>query len=364
MSLEERMLASVRISNKEHKRITADDKLTFFQQLATLISSGTPLVEALQLAARQSRSMRMREVLDEVADRVAAGGSLHDVMGEYRDVFEDHWIELIGIGEVSGKMSMVLQDLNKQVREANETRRKVTGSLIYPIILLMVAVLVVVIMLWVVVPTFADMFEEMGAELPGITKFVIKASDFIVAYGLFVIGGVIVLAIGFRRYVKTEAGRRRVLAIALATPLIGDLLVQMAMYRFASNLALLLKSGVPMLETLSALATVFRTNPVYGDAIYHAQRRVMAGQPLADSLEETGLFTSLMTNMVRLGEESAQLSGVMEQIAPYYKERLHGFIAKVTRLMEPGIIVVMGGTIAGIMLAIYLPMFDMAGAVR
>jgi type IV pilus assembly protein PilC len=136
------------------------------------------------------------------------------------------------------------------------------------------------------------------------------------------------------------------------------------MYRFASNLSLLLKSGVPMLETLSSLGTVFRTSPIYRDAILQSQNRVAAGQSLADSLEETQLFTDMMTNMVRLGEESAQLAPVMAQIAPYYKERLHGFIAKVTKLMEPGIIVLMGGTIAAIMLAIYIPMFDMAGAVN
>jgi len=279
-------------------------------------------------------------------------------------VFEDHWIELIGVGEVSGKMSMVLCDLNAQIREANDMRRKVTGALIYPSILLIVAVAVVIVMLWVVVPTFADMFEEMGAELPGITQFVMNASDFVVAYGVFILVGAVGLAVAFRQYMKTEAGRRRVGAVGLAMPLVGELLVQSAMYRFASNLALLLRSGVPMLETLSALGTVFSASPIYRDAIDHAQNRVVAGQPLADSLEETGLFTNLMTNMVRLGEQSAQLAGVMEQLAPYYKERLHGFIAKVTKLMEPGIIVLMGGVISTIMLAIYIPMFDMAGAVK
>lgn len=364
MALEDRLLAHVRISSKKHRRVTADDKLALFQQLATLISSGTPLVDAIELAARQSASLRMRAVLEEIAGRVTAGGSLRDVMSEYRDVFEDHWIELIGIGEVSGKMSMVLRELNQQVREANETRRKVIGSLFYPIILLIVAVLVVVLMLWLVVPTFANMFDEMGAELPGITQFVLSASDFIVAHGIYIIGGVIGLVLMFRQYVKTEAGRRRMWAIGLATPLVGDLLIQLTMYRFASNLGLLLRSGVPMLETLSALGTVFRTSPIYHDTILHVQGRVMAGQPLADSLEETGLFTDLVTNMVRLGEASAQLPDVMEQIAPYYKERLNGLITRVTKLMEPAIIVVMGGTIAGIMLAIYIPMFDMAGAVQ
>ncbi len=364
MTFEDWLLTRARVSAKEHKRITLDDKLTFFQQLSTLVASGTPLVGALQIAARQSQSTRMRTVLEDIAGRVAAGGSLHAVMEDYRHVFEDHWIELIGIGEVSGKMTMVLCDLNAQIRESCETRRKVIGALIYPIILLLVAVMVVIAMLWVVVPTFADMFEEMGAELPGITQFVMSASDFIVGYGIYMLLGAVAAAVLFRQYVKTESGRRRVGAIGLAVPVVGDLLVQSAMYRFASNLALLLKSGVPMLETLSALGTVFRTSPVYRDAIQRSQSRVAAGQSLADSLEETELFTNMMTNMVRLGEESAQLSGVMEQIAPYYKEKVHAFIARVTKLMEPGIIVVMGGTIAGIMLAIYMPMFDMAGAVK
>ncbi|OHB82769.1 MAG: type II secretory pathway, component PulF [Planctomycetes bacterium RBG_16_64_12] len=364
MALEDWLLKRIRISGKDHRRITRDDKLTLFQQLATLVASGTPLLEALRLAARQSRSTQMRLVLDGIADGVAAGSSLHDALSDYRHVFEDHWIELIGIGEVSGKMSMVLGDLNAQIRESSEMRRKVVGALIYPSILLTVAVTVVIVMLWVVVPTFANMFKEMGAELPGITQFVMRASDFIVAYGIYLVGGAVGVAIAFRQYVKTESGRRRVGAIGLALPLIGDLLVQSAMYRFASNLALLLKSGVPLLETLSALSTVFHTSPIYRDAILQAQHRVMAGQPLADSLEETGVFTSMMSNMVRLGEASAQLPGIMEQIAPYYRERLQGFIAKVTKLMEPGIIVLMGGTIAGIMLAIYIPMFDMAGAVK
>lgn len=364
MAFEDWFLAHARVSSKEHKRVTLDDKMTFFQQLATLVSSGTPLVQAIQIAAQQTQSAQLREILTEIAGRVAAGCSLHSVMTGHRNVFEDHWIELIGTGEVSGKMGMVLCDLNRQIRESRETRRKVTGAMIYPIILLIVAVAVVVVMLWVVVPRFADMFRELGAELPGITRFVMGVSDFIADYGIYMVVGVIVLAIAFRQYVQTEAGRRRVGALALAVPVMGELMVQSAMYRFSSNLALLLKSGVPMLETLSALGGSFRTSPIYRDAILRAQSRVAAGQSLADSLEETGLFTSMLTHMVRIGEESAQLATVMEQVAPYYKDKLHSFIAKGTKLMEPAIIIVMGTIIAGLMLAIYLPMFDMAGAVK
>ena len=208
MAFEDWFLARVRVSSKQHKRVSLDDKLTFFQQLSTLVSSGTTLVDALRIAARQSQSVQMRAILEDIAARVAAGGALHAVLADYRHVFEDHWIELIGIGELSGKMSMVLCDLNEQIRESCETRRKVIGSMIYPVILLLVAVAVVIVMLWFVVPTFADMFDEMGAELPGVTQFVLSASDFIVANGIYILIGMIALTVTFRQYVRTESGRQ------------------------------------------------------------------------------------------------------------------------------------------------------------
>ena len=353
-----------RVSSKKHKKVTLDDKMTFFQQLSTLVASGTPLFDALEICADQTQSTRMSEVLKEVAGRVAAGSSLHSVLLVHRGIFEDHWIELIGIGEVSGEMSMVLTDLNKQILEANDTRRKVKGALMYPVILLVVAVLLIIAMLWLVVPTFADMFKEMGAELPGITQFVMDLSDGVFAYGLYVFGGIVAVVVGFRQYIKTESGLRTVTSVMLTVPLAGELMVQGAMYKFASNLSLLLKSGVPMLETLNTLASVFRRNPPYFDAICLAQTRVSAGRSLADSLEETGLFTSMMTNMVRLGEQSAQLAEVMEQLSPYYREKMQGFISKTTKLMEPVIIMFMGCTIATLMLAIYIPMFEMSGKVH
>ncbi len=305
MAVEDWCLAHARISGKRHKRVALDDKMAFFQQLATLVSSGTPLLEAITISAEQTQSIRLRAILREIAGRVAAGGSLHAILGDYREIFEDHWIAVIGTGEVSGKMGMVLCELNVQIRESCETRRKIVGSLTYPIILIIVAVAVVACMLWFVVPTFANMFREMNAELPSVTQYVMSASNFIVAHGIYIVLGIVALAAAVGQYLRTEPGRRRVGAIGLVMPMVGDLMIQSAMYRFASNLGLLLKSGVPMLETLSTLSTVFRSSPLYRDAILRARNRVAAGQPLADSLEETGLFTSMMTNIVRLGEASA-----------------------------------------------------------
>jgi type IV pilus assembly protein PilC len=364
MAFEDWFVAHARVSSKPHKKVKVDDTMTFFQQLSTLINSGTPLLQAIRICAEQNQSTKMRRVLDDIAARVASGSSLNAAAANYTNVFEHHWIEVMRTGEITGQMGPVLLELNKQIRESRETRRKVVGSLMYPIILIVVAVLAVTVMLWLVVPTFAGMFKDMGAELPGMTQFVVDASAFIVSYGIYVVLGVAAVCFAFRKYLRTERGRRRVGGVAMAVPLVGELIVQMAMYRFASNIALLLKSGIPMLETMSALGGVFHTDPIYRDALARAQGRVAGGRPLAVSLEETGLFTTMMTNMVRIGEESGQLAPVMEQIAPYYKEKMESLIGKVTKLMEPFIIMGMGSTIAGLMLAIYLPMFEMAGKVH
>ena len=364
MAFEDWFLTRARVSSKPHKKVTMDDKMTFFQQLSTLITAGTPLLQALVICAEQNQSTKMQQALREIANRIAAGSPLYAAAANYPKLFEHHWIEVIRTAEITGKMGPVLLELNKQIRETRETRRKVMGSLMYPIILLLVAVAAITIMLWFVVPTFAKMFHDMGAELPDITQFVVDCSDFIVHYGLYVVGGLIACAFAFRKYMRTESGRSRVLAVGLALPVVGEVMVQSAMYRFSCNIALLLKSGIAMLETLDVMASVFQRNPAYRKAFEHAYGRVAAGRPLADSLEETGLFTSMMTSMVRIGEGSGQLASVMEQIAPYYKEKTESLVAKLTKMMEPVIIIFMGVSIAGMMLSIYMPMFEMAGKVH
>jgi type IV pilus assembly protein PilC len=364
MPFQEWAVSHARVASKARKKTTLDDTTTFFQQLSTLVASGTPLLQSLKLCAQQSQSVKMRRVLDELAGKVASGSSLHTAMVQYPKLFEHTWVEVIRVGEVTGKMGSVLLELNKQIHESRETRKKVKGSLMYPMILIFVAVSAVTVMLWLVVPTFAKMFKDMGAELPEITQYVINASGFIAKYGLYIAVALGAVVYGLRRYNKTDPGRRLFQGLGLVTPMVGELLVQMAMYRFSSNIALLLKSGVPMLETLSILRGIFQTTPHYCDALTRVHARVAAGQPLASSLEETGLFTSMMTNMVRTGEESGQLPMVMEQIAPYYKEKMEALIAKVTKLLEPVIIMGMGSTIAGLMLSIYMPMFEMAGKVH
>ena len=364
LSFEQWVAGHARISSKPHPALKLDDVLSFFHQLSTLISSGTPLLQSLKLSGEQNQSLKLRKVLGEITSKVAAGSTFHQAASAYPKVFEHHWVEIIRTGELTGKMAGVLEELNKQIRDSRETRKKVKGALSYPIILICVAVIAVTVMLWMVVPTFANMFKDMGAELPDITQYVVNASAFIVKYGIYIFMGLGVVCFAIKKYGQTEAGRRNFGGVGLVMPMVGELIVMMAMYRFASNIALLLKSGVPMLESLSVVRGVFQTSPIYREAITRAQARVSSGWSLAAALEETHLFTPMLTNLVKIGEESGQLANVMEQIAPYYKEKMQTLITSVTKLLEPVIIMGMGTTIAGLMLAIYLPMFEMSGKVK
>lgn len=364
MSLNSWFLSRARVSAKRHGRASLDDKMTFFQQFGSLLASGTPMLRAIKIAAEQNQSNVLRETMEEVAERVASGAPVHTSIEASTDMFPKHWVAMIATGEATGKLDEVLVDLNRQIRESAESRSKFIGAMIYPCVLIFVAVLVVLAMLWFVVPTFGDMFKEMGAELPGITVMVLDISDVVAAYGLYFLGALIVATFMIRKWLKTESGSRRAISVMVAIPVVGDLVIQSSMYRFASNLSLLLKSGVPMLETMQTVADVFAGQPPYRDAVQYARNRMAAGRSLADGLDESGLFTSMMVNAVRVGEESAQLGRVMEEIAPYYREKTQAFMARVTKLAEPMIIMFMGGVISVVMLAIYIPMFEMAGNVK
>jgi type IV pilus assembly protein PilC len=364
MSFDHWVADHARVSSKPHKAVKMDDVMALFDQLATLVNAGTPLLQAIRISSLQTESLGLKKILEEIAGKISAGTSFHAAAAGYPNAFEFSWVELIRTGEITGKMSHVLLELNRQVRESRETKRKVKGALTYPVVLMCVATLAITAMLWFVIPTFTKMFKDMGAELPAITQYVVNVSNFVVAYGLYMAGAVGVAIFLFRKYVDTDDGRRNVLGVMLVMPTVGEMVVQAMMYNFASNISLLLKSGVPMIETLDTLRGIVAKNPIYREALARVQGRVASGQPLAQALEETGLFTSMIINTVRTGEESGQLATVMEQIAPYYKEKMESTIAKVSKMLEPLIVVGMGAAVAAMMLSIYMPMFNMSGNVK
>lgn len=350
----------IRISSKQHPRIKDDDRLQFFHHLTTLFAAGTPLLEALQIASRQSQSQKMQAVIRTIAERVAGGASLHQAALDFPKVFDRQWVEVIKTGEVSGQLGHVLTALTEYILAAREMRGKIISALIYPCILLCVAILAVVVMLWKVVPVFADFFKDFDKKLPTITQKVIGISEFLQKNGVVLVIGVVVLIAAVRYYLRTEGGKRLYDQLILTLPMIGDCAVYVNMERFATNTVLLLRSGLPLLETLGSLQGVFHNNTVYRDALARIQQRVAGGAGLATALEESHLFTSMVVSMVKVGEESGEMAQVIDQVAGYYRDKVRKIAERITSGIEPIVILGMGLTVAVILTSIYLPMFQMA----
>jgi type IV pilus assembly protein PilC len=358
------LLAWARVSSKKHKGIKGDDIFNFFQQLSTMIQAGMPLMDALVLSSEQSQSKKLGAVIGAISERVGAGSALNVAASEYPKIFESHWVQVIRTGEISGQIGPLLGRLTQNMKESREARGKLISAMIYPSIIFCVAIGALVIMLWFVVPTFTQFFKETGTTLPGITRFVVGLSAFFQHYGLFLVGGVIGGGVGFRYWVKTPGGGRTFVSILLAAPLFGEVLVQSCMERFATNIALLLRAGMPLLDALYAMDGIFEKNIPYREALSLVQRRVASGGSLASGLREASLFTPIMVNLVRVGEESGQLAQVLEQVSMYYRQKVAALAARITSMIEPVIILGMGVTVAVILTAIYLPMFSMGGAVH
>lgn len=358
------LLAHARVSGKIHAKIKGEDKLAFFQQLATLIKAGCPLLEALQLCAGQCQSSKLAAVIKGLADRVAAGSALNVAAADHPKIFEAHWIQVIKTGESTGQLATVLGQLTQHVRDAREARGKLVSAMIYPAVLLCVAVGALTVMLWLVVPTFAGMFKDFGAKLPGITQAVIDLSDFLRERGFYLLFGLTAAIFGIRRYLRTEQGGRIFSSVLLVLPVIGELSVQAAMVKFAANLALLLRSGMPLMEALQGLRGVFHSNGVYREALTRAEQRVASGGSLSQSVERTGLFTPMIVTMIKTGEESGQLPDVLDQVAGFYKQKVSTAVTRATGLIEPCIILGMGVAVAVLLMSIYMPMFQLASGVH
>ena len=364
MSAVDFFLSHARVSNKKHGGIKADDIFGLFQQLATMLQAGMPLMDALELAGGQTQSKKLAKVMSAIADKVRSGSALWAAAKEHPKVFESHWIQVIRTGEISGQIGPLLGRLTQNMKESREAKSKLISAMIYPAIIFCVACGALVIMLWFVVPTFTQFFKETGGNLPGITRAVIAVSDFLQHYGIYGVVGVVGAAVGFRYWLKSPSGGRMFTSFLIACPIFGDILVNAAMEKFSSNLALLLRAGMPLLESLHALDGVFEKNIPYRECLTEVQKRVSSGGNLCTGLTEAKLFTPILITLIRVGEESGQLPLVLEQVATYYKAKVAALAARITAMIEPCIILGMGVTVAIILTAIYLPMFSMGGQVH
>jgi type IV pilus assembly protein PilC len=361
MAKKDFLLSMARVQSKVHKSYGIDDLMSFFQMLSTLLNAGTPLLPALRMAGEQSESEKLGKIVKDIANRVAAGETFNKAASAYPQIFETQWLQMIRTGELSGQLGRLMLKLNENIQQTRAMRTKVTSAMTYPTILLGVAGGSVYIMLSKVVPTFADFLKDFGSKLPPITQFVIDLSNFIQRRGLVIFGGLGLFVYLFRRYTKTEGGNRQFHAALMAVPVLGELVVQSAMEKFATNLSLLINSGTPLLDSIKATQEVFREDPIYAACLNSIYSGVSRGESLTHAMQSTGLFTGMMLSMAKIGEESGKLSEVLDQTAAYYREKVETLVVRFTGLLEPLIVIGMGVVVCGLLASIYIPMFQMAG---
>jgi len=352
-----------RVTSKTHPKVDDGDILAFFQQLSTLFRSGTPIYDSLTISATQSQSDALADIIRAVSEKVAAGAALCQALAGYPKYFKQEWIEVIRSGEDSGQLGNVLERLTTQIDAASQLRSTIVSAMMYPIIILVVAVAAIIVMLVKVVPTFAAMFDSFGKELPAITQYVLAVSDFLQERGFMLLMGVAVLVFSLRRYLRTPKGRANRDRVFIGLPMIGDVMVQVCMQKYANNIAVLLRAGLPLLDAIQSLKGIFSDNTVYEAGLARASRHVEQGGTLADGLEETGLFTSFVISMTRIGEDSGTLPEVLDEVEVFYRRKITVLVQRLTGTMETAVILFMGITVAVILCSVYLPMFSMAGGV-
>ena len=344
-------------------RVSTGDLALITRQLATLVDSSLPLDEALQAAAEQSRSARIKGMLLQVRSRVAEGHALAYAMGEFPQVFNEMYRAMVSAGEHAGFLGPVLEQLADYTEQRQYTGQKMKMAMIYPFILVGVAIAVVLLLLIFVVPELVGIFAHSRRELPTLTRGLIATSDFFQVYGVYLVLGVFALVIIFRRLLRNPRRKKRWHRLLLTIPGISRVLIAVDTARFASTLSILMASGVPLLESLRIAGQVLTNLVLRQDSVAVADR-VQEGSSLNRALKQSGRFPPMMVHMVASGEASGELETMLERSATNQERELEMTMGTMMSLFEPLMVVFMGGMVLTIVLAILLPIFDLNTMVK
>lgn len=344
-------------------RVKTRDLVLFTRQLSVMISAGLPLTRTLETLAIQAENSALRQVARDTLRDVEAGNTLAGALGRHPRVFTQLYVNMVHAGESGSRLDGVLDRLATFLEKSERIRRKVKGAMLYPAVVLAVAIAVITTLLLFVIPTFETVFASFDATLPLPTRVVIDLSG-IVQNGwwamLAATGGA---ALMLRRWAATDAGRRRFDGMLLRLPLLGPLTRKAAVSRFTRTLATLLSSGVPILEGLEITART-AGNRVIEESIQASRKAIRRGDSIARPLRETGAFPPMVARMIHVGEETGDLDGMLARIADFYDDEVDAGAESLLRILEPVLIVVLGGLVGGMIIAMYLPIFDLVNAIR
>jgi type IV pilus assembly protein PilC len=350
------------IGGPRRQRITTKDVVIFTRQFATMIDAGLPLVQGLEILASQQTNRSFKGVLLDVKETVEGGSTFADALKRHPKVFDELYVNLVAAGEIGGILDTILNRLSIHMEKVQALKKKVKGAMVYPILVLIVAVAVVTILLLFVIPIFDDMFSEFGKELPAFTMMVIDLSNWLKKWILVVAVGVGAFIYGFRRVYKTDKGKRVIDNALLKAPLIGDLIRKVSVARFTRTLGTLISSGVPILDGLDIVARA-AGNRTIQMAIESTRKSIAEGKNIAEPLAETGVFPPMVVQMISVGESTGALDAMLEKIADFYDQEVDAAVDALTSLLEPMLMIVLGGIIGALVIAMYLPIFTMAAAI-
>ncbi len=340
-------------------KVTGKDIVIFTRQMSTMIDAGLPLVQSLQILSKQQDNPSFKRALAEILSDVETGMTLADGMRKHPKIFDSLFANMIEAGEVGGILDTILNRLAAFKEKSMALTRRIKGAMTYPVICLGIAILILSIIMIFVIPVFQEMFASMGGALPMPTQIVVNMSEFAQANFLYMIGGAWFAGFLFKKYYNTEHGRIKIDALLLQAPVFGPLIRKVAVAKFTRTLSTMLESGVPILDALQVVAKT-AGNKIIEQAIFHVANSIAEGRPIAEPLEESGVFPAMVVQMINVGESVGALDAMLSKIADFYDEEVDQAVDNLTAMIEPFMMVFLGGTIGGLVIAMYLPIFKMA----
>lgn len=343
------------------KTVKPQDVAIFSRQIATMMASGVPMIQAFDIIADGQKNVRFKNILLDVKQNIEGGSSLHEALGRHPIQFDELYCNLVHAGEASGVLDTVLDTVATYKERTEAIKKKIKKALFYPMMVLAVVFMVVLIMLLFVVPVFAKTFEDAGAQLPAPTQVLVDASHFMQSYWwiliVVLVGGISAIIIAKKRSIKFAHFLDR---MSLKMPVMGNIVRNSAIARFARTLGVTFRAGVPLVEALDAVAGA-TGSIVYGDAVRQMRDDIAVGHQLQLAMKQTNLFPNMVVQMTAIGEESGALDNMLFKVAEFYEEEVSNAVDTLSTLLEPIIMVVLGTLVGGMVVALYLPIFKLAG---
>ena len=343
--------------------VQSKDLLIFTRQFATMIDAGLPLVQCLDILATQMDNAAFKTVVFAIKAKVESGSTFADALKDHPKVFDELYVQLCAAGEVGGILDTILNRLAVYKEKNEKLKRKVKGAMIYPAIVLIVGVLVTALLLLKVTPVFEKMFSDFGSALPAPTQVVVDLSNFLQKYILHMIGTIVVSVVAFVAFYRNPRGRRIFDRVSLKSPIVGDVLRKVAVARFTRTLGTMISSGVPILDALDVTAKT-AGNRIIEDGIYYVRGKISEGKNIAGPLLETKVFPPMVVQMIGVGEATGAMDAMLNKIADFYDDEVDTAVAGLTSMIEPIMMVFLGGVVGGFLIAMYLPIFSLAGAIK